>query len=191
MSELSEMALRTAQTMIDAGFIQGTFEFGQTKLQIATIIERGMTSDSVLVWDQQNELWKLKKASCVLDHPGAFLPTSPWILCWCGKSIKPYCRDPGEGTSYYIHEDDSPCCPDPAWMLGEIARLEKRNQWIPCEKRMPTKEDGDKWGNVLWGNDWEHCPIANAPWYNPEAIIKWSHWMTPPTKPLSKPPEES
>ncbi len=64
-----------------------------------------------------------------------------------------------------------------------------RNQWILCSKRMPTKEDGDKWGNIFWGNDWEHHSIQLAPWYNPEAQIIYSHWMSPPQKPLPTLPE--
>lgn len=68
--------------------------------------------------------------------------------------------------------------------LREGIKIWTGEDWTPCEERMPTKEDGDKWGNVLWGNNWDHSPVVNAPWCNPMAKVVWSHWMPPPHKPL-------
>ena len=59
----------------------------------------------------------------------------------------------------------------------------KPMNWILCEDRMPTEIDGDSQGNVLWANTWDHSSINIAPWYNPEAVMVYSHWQTLPDKP--------
>ncbi len=58
-----------------------------------------------------------------------------------------------------------------------------KSEWISVGDRLPTEKDGDRWGNVLWGNTWELHSLSLAPWYNPEAVIVYSHWMALPDPP--------
>lgn len=50
-------------------------------------------------------------------------------------------------------------------------------KWISVEDRLPSEEDSDRWGNVLWGNNWDHSPTTLAPWTSPNAGIVYSHWQ--------------
>lgn len=72
----------------------------------------------------------------------------------------------------------------------QTAPVKTRSPWTPCAERMPTLEDGDEKGNVLWLREGE---TRNVRWVNFRAftdIAMGTHWMPIPPLPESEPKPE-
>jgi len=73
-----------------------------------------------------------------------------------------------------------------AWvdaLENRINSLEAKHRWIPVEERLPTKEDADRYGYVLWWSEDEVAlPVAHYWDFTGVPKYQLTHWqrITPP-----------
>jgi hypothetical protein len=70
-----------------------------------------------------------------------------------------------------------------AWvdaLENKINSLEAERRWIPVEERLPTKEDADRYGYVLWWSEDEVAlPVARYWYWDFTGVPKYqlTHWQ--------------
>ena len=71
--------------------------------------------------------------------------------------------------------------------LEECLEAYKETRWIPVSDRLPEKEDGDKYGTVLWCILYkeQHQLICDGHYQWKSKDGSQTHWM-----PLPEPPEQ-
>lgn len=66
--------------------------------------------------------------------------------------------------------------------LATIIDRHTRPEWIKCSERMPTREDGDDGGYVMWLHSWGQCV---GKW---DELLEATAWFAYP-RPLPLPPD--